>query len=90
MEILSLWSFFIIAFFGGIVHVIKKLAKVEETNSKVKVKSWWKGNKFRTILGLCLALASILVLHQSGQLNYAAAFAAGFLGDSFTHKQESN
>lgn len=90
-EILSLLSpFFLIAFFGAILHVIKKLALEEEENKRFNVKNWWRKNKFRTILGLLLSFAAVFILYEADQLNYTASFMAGFMGNSFTHKPKED
>lgn len=87
MEILNtLLPYFLIALFGAVLHILKKLATEEENDVSFNVSAWFKRNRFRSILGLLLSFAAVFVLFEADQMNYTASFMAGFMGNSFTHK----
>ena len=87
MEILiELLPYFLMALIGAILHVVKKLAKLEEGGKRFNFGPWWRRNKFRTILGLCLSLAGVFGLYELGQLTILGCLLMGFSGNSIMNK----
>ena len=81
-------TFILAAIVGHLMHVLKKLALIEEEAQRFNFKTWWKRNKFRTTLGLCLSIASVFALENAGQLTIIACLLTGFTGSSIFTKDK--
>lgn len=88
MSILALWPFFLMAFVGALLHIIKKWAKLESKDRTFNVGKWLEEHKFRTTLGLLVSLGSVIMLDQTGGLTMAAAILLGYTGDSLLKKEK--
>ena len=88
MSILALWPFFVMAFVGALAHILKKWAKLEGKDRTLNVGKWLKEHKFRTVLGLIVSCASVVMLEPTGGLTVATALLIGFTGDSLLKKEK--
>ena len=86
--ILSLWPFYIVAIVGAFMHIIKKWAKLEGKERTLDVSKWLKEHKWRTVLGLCLSMGGVIMLHSTDQLTVAAVLLVGYTGDSLLRKEK--
>lgn len=76
------------AIVGALAHILKKWAKLEGKDRTFDVSKWLAEHKFRTILGLFVSCASVIMLDQSGGLTIAASLLIGFTGDSLLKKEK--
>lgn len=84
--VMPFYYFILAALAGTVLHVMKKLA-AKETEAGFNPMAWGKAHLFKTLSGAGLAVAAVFLMEEMGQLTIAAAFLAGYTGDSAMMKK---
>ncbi|MBN4061649.1 hypothetical protein JYU20_00445 [Bacteroidales bacterium AH-315-I05] len=86
---IPIWQLGLAAFGGTVVHILKKL-KDMEAEGDMQFLLWGKKNLYKTLFGLAMALVTIWMMEDTGQMTLYAAFMTGYGGDSITMKKATN
>lgn len=71
------------ALFGIVVHILAKLAGLEEAQKSFKVQVWISKNKWRTLYSLVTAIGMVFLLGDTEWMDSFSAFFVGYSTDSF-------
>lgn len=72
----------VMLFLGILCHFLKVLVQSRKEGVQVGFISYWKDHRYETALSIIASLVFYAALYEANQLNMAAAFGAGYLGDN--------